>query len=410
MIDLNTFNDWICEILTTILISCFAIFDIIPGGRYIYLSISIIVLFLKTKGKIEIRFEAYYFFNILMIVFVFLSSLWALYPSLSLLMAKRMSEMFICFSCVYIAYSTDEDTISLMRCFKWSGYIIALYQLNHYGFNRLYQMLMNSERMTNELGNINMFGAMIAFSCLFEFIEIGRKKKLTISFPLVFPSILLISATQSRKSIIIIIIGIVLVFLFYYVDLSNLISTFINFLVLLLICFVGIYLLFNSPLFSGLNNRMTMIINMFFGDGNIGLSAQARSDMIRFGWQCFMENPLGGIGIGNATAVYGSYLHNNYIELLCCGGMIGFIVYYSRYLFLLYTIIINLYICNNKEDSIYPCFILSIIFLILDYGRVTYYTKPSQIYFVLLFLQIKSMGFSKKNVKSPLEPCFKYIN
>jgi len=407
--DLYTLNAWICEIFTTILISCFAIFDVIPGGRYIYLTISIILLILKTKGKLEIKFESYYFFNILMIIFVFLSSLWALYPSLSIIMAKRMLEMFICFSCVYIAYSVDEDTVSLMRCFKWSGYIITFYQFQHYGFNRLYQMLMNSERMTNEIGNINMFGAMIAFSCLFDFIEIGRKKKLTISCPLVIPSILIISATQSRKSILIIIIGIVLVFLFYYVDFNNLLNTFISFLILLLICYVGFYLLLNSPLFSGLNNRMTMMINMFLGEGEVGLSAKARSDMIRFGWHYFLENPLGGIGIGNATAIYGSYLHNNYIELLCCGGIIGFVIYYSRYLFLLCSIIRNINICNNKKESIYPCFILLSILLILDYGRVTYYTKPSQIYFVLLFLQIKSIRFTRERIKSSGDSCLKYI-
>jgi len=148
---------------------------------------------------------------------------------------------------------------------------------------------------------------------------------------------------------------------------------------------------------------------MFLGEGEVGLSAKARSDMIRFGWHYFLENPLGGIGIGNATAIYGSYLHNNYIELLCCGGIIGFVIYYSRYLFLLCSIIRNINICNNKKESIYPCFILLSILLILDYGRVTYYTKPSQIYFVLLFLQIKSIRFTRERIKSSGDSCLKYI-
>lgn len=396
MLDLDKVIDRVTFILTAILLACFVIFDVINGGRYIYLGLSIIVFFLKTKGKIEYKLEPYYVFNILMIVYTLINSLWAWEPSLTIFMAKRLIVTFGCFVLIYLAYSRDGDSNLLMSAFKWSGYIVMIYTIKYYGFSRLINMLLDSERMMGELGNSNLFGIAIAYGCIFELIEMAKKKGFTLSCPLIIPSFLVICVTQSRKALLIVVIGTILVFCAYYIDINNILLTIFYIILFLIFARLIIYFFSNSVLFSGIFKRLTYLVNYAVGEGEVGGSLRSRDLMIKYGWEQFLLHPIGGVGIGNAgpvSLIYGSvyfdYLHNNYIELLCCGGIVGFMVYYSRFIFMLLLLVKNMW---NKKSDFLPCFIILVLILIFDYGHVTYYIKSDQIYFVLLFLQIRNIS------------------
>lgn len=403
MLDYKKMTDNIAALLTAFLIASFIIFDVISGGRYLFLALSIIILLLKTKGKIEIEPEPYYVFNIMMIAFTGASSLWAWNASLSIEMFKRMIVTFVCFALVYLAYKDDQDTRIFLNCFKWAGYIVMLYTVQRYGINQLKTMLLNAVRMRGDFGNSNLFGMSMAFSCAFEFIEIAQKKRVTLSCPFVIPCILLIAATQSRKAFFIVLFSVFFVFLFYVLDLKRPLYSIVATLI-----FAGLVtLLFHymqySPLFSGLNNRVELFINYVIGEGDIGISVKERNQMIQIGWDQFLRTPILGIGIANAglvTRQYNdvifTYLHNNYIELLCGGGLIGFTIYYSRYIFLQAKLLFNI---HNKEVDVIPCEIIIFLLLFLDYGRVSYYQKSNQIFFVLLFLQLKNIEKSSNSTK-----------
>lgn len=404
IIDLEKFTKPISTVLTAVLIACFNIFDVIPGGKVIYLGLSVIVFLVKTQGHFDLEVEPYYIFNILMVVFSAASVIWAMEPYYAKDISERMLITFLCFVFVYLAYKPEKDTTSLMRSFKWGGYIIMLYQIKYYGMSGILAMLTSAERMNNDIGNVNMFGMAMAYGCVIELLEMAEKKKLTFSCPLMIPSLLVISATQSRKAMLIIAFGILMIYLFYFFRLKNIVKSMVITGIFIFICYFLYLFMVNSPIFSGIIKRMEFLINAVTGEGDVGSSAESRQQMIDIGWEQFLKTPILGAGMDNGKVVayiasrgkFDGYLHNNFIELLCDGGIVGFLIYYSRFVYFGYMLV---YYMHSKSKDYYPCLILSVIILLMDYGHVTYYIKSDQIYFVLLFLQVCNLT---KNTTAPI--------
>ena len=149
--------------------------------------------------------------------------------------------------------------------------------------------------------------------------------------------------------------------------------------------------------------RLKEILEMLAGTGTrADNSAWLRFAYINLGIDLFKKNPLLGIGIGNAniyTQLYyhhNHYLHNNYIELLACGGIVGFVIYYSMHLYLL----INYFKYRKYRDRDYDiCLILLLLNLIVDCGVVSYYDKVNYLFLFLLWQKIKSMQQQHKASK-----------
>ena len=393
MIELEKPMEWLADLLTAVLIACFSIFAEIPGGRYVSIGLSLLILLLKTRGYFEVEIEPYFIFSILMVLFVFVSSLWAGIPSLSIIKARDMGAILIYFILLYQAYKNDKNTCNLMRSFKWSGYIATFYVIRYCGIRMILHMLLNSDRLGGTIGNSNGWGMAIAFGCSFEFYEICRRKRFTWTSPLLIPAILVIAATQSRKGMLIIVIAFALSLCFYSFNRNNIPKSVISILGVAAIIAVLLYLMKTSTIFSGIYHRMEFLFNYVKGEGEVGGSIKQRDQMIRIGWEQFLRTPILGVGIANAgevirtyNDVYYPYLHNNFVELLCCGGAIGFLIYYSRYFYIVYRLFKKRFV---MDEGFFPCLILCILFLIIDYGCVTYFEKQFQVYFVLLFLQVR---------------------
>ena len=375
---------------------------------------SAIIFLLKTKGHVEIRIEPYYIFGILMICFSGLSSIWALESYYSNKMTRNLFVTFVCCVLIFLAYSKDEDTWSLMRSIKWGGYLMTLYQIRRYGVGQLLSMLVNMNRMSGMI-NANTLGMFIATSCVFDIMEISSNKKLTFSSPLLIPAVLVISATQSRKALLILVIGVILSFSIYFIERGHLFKSFVAVVLFISIGYCFIRVLNTSPYFAGIQKRMDMLFNFAQSEDGIGHSLETRQEMIEIGWQQFLKTPILGVGIDNAQVVarnqtggrLTAYLHNNYIELLCGGGIIGFIIYYSRYLYLAFCLIKSFYSQNVNYP---PCAILLVILLVMDYGNVSYFGRATQLYLLLMFLQVRTFSrntFDNNDLKTAHQ--FRYL-
>ncbi|NLE04471.1 MAG: hypothetical protein GX638_06695, partial [Crenarchaeota archaeon] len=84
---------------------------------------------------------------------------------------------------------------------------------------------------------------------------------------------------------------------------------------------------------------------------------------------------------------YNTYTHNNFIELLISGGIIGFALYYINYIIAL----TKAYFTGKKGDPILMLMItIMLVILVNEYALVTYYGRGYLIFIVL------TIAFTKK--------------
>ena len=131
-----------------------------------------------------------------------------------------------------------------------------------------------------------------------------------------------------------------------------------------------------EPLYNVLGKRLeSLIINLFGGDTSEG-SFDTRAEMIKLGWNAFLERPIFGYGLGGSFLIYEealdayTYAHNNFIETLLNGGLVGFIIYYFIYAYILVKLFKRAYF---KCDKVAICLlVINIGLLIMQIGTITY--------------------------------------
>lgn len=138
--------------------------------------------------------------------------------------------------------------------------------------------------------------------------------------------------------------------------------------------------------------RFSQLLNfMQTGINTDDYSASARELVRILAIQIWNSHKLFGVGtdgfrvynnLGNNIS--GLYSHCNFTELLCNNGLVGFILYYSFFVFAL-----KKSFRLKGEYSYLKCFITSslIILLIMDYGQVSYY----YIYYITFYMLLSSL-------------------
>ena len=120
----------------------FILFDTYGWGKYVFLGLTLCIFLLGSLingGKIALYNGPYVVLNLLFILFTFSSSLWALDSNDSIVMARTLLRTFICAYVMFITYANvDEfDATILLKVVMWSGYVVALYTIFFYGFDRI---------------------------------------------------------------------------------------------------------------------------------------------------------------------------------------------------------------------------------------------------------------------------------
>lgn len=385
---------------TAALFVLFILFDTYTWGKFAFLGLSIGILLLgcgMNHGKIALRFTPYSTLNILFISFVFFSALWAIDVSDSVIMARTLLRIFICAYMVYITYlNTPElDETVLLKSVMWAGYIVALYTLSFYGLDKIIAAGSSSNlRVDNEFSNVNSIGMACALSCVIQInLKCLRpKERLFPSVLLMIPSVVVIAAAQSRKALVFLIAG-TLGYAFVKAQKSkkSMFSKGFKILFWILILAFVLYWILQFDAFEGLRERMNGMLNAALGKGKVDHSTMLRNNLRSLGIEWFLKHPLGGIGIANPHILakqyytFDAYLHDNFAELLCGGGIIGFCLYYSMYLYLFS----QLWKYRKTDPQRVTFFAIWLgMMLAMDYGMVSYYSKSNSFYLMIHFLNV----------------------
>ena len=398
-------SDRVIWLLTGFLFASFYIFETYAWGRYIFLgtSFAILVFWVFKKGVRKniggsFKLGAWHYHLIALSAFSLISSLWALSSEDAVQKAITLLQILICLSFLYLYYQDNIPMMKVLQIIKWAGYGVTVYAFVFYGYDFIVSSLDSEMRLDNEFSNVNSIGMLSAIAIVIQVYELLYYRKIELEAVFCIPSIIMVAATQSRKALVIGVVGIILV-LIYVNSGKNFGKSLFKIVLALTICAFVFQYLSQLAIFNGVSKRMMGLVALYSGVGDAGESATIRDKMVHLGWEYFLANPIGGVGFGCPRILaktylnFDAYLHNNYIELLAGGGIIGAAVYYSMYVYLL-TKTWKLRLYKNDEYGI--CLIVMLLLLIVDWGSVSCYSKSTYFYFMLFNLQVKNLMSIKR--------------
>lgn len=379
-------------LLTMTLFAALLVFADVQWGRYLIIIICLLLFLLSAfnnEGRIVPGFGAYHLYVLSFAFFTVLSALWAADAGDAISAGETVLLILIATALVYSCYYSQSSIMPIVSAIKWAGVVVAVYTYFFYGRGAILSNL----RLYNSFNNINTIGKFCALSCVFTLWCVMNKQSKAVSLLLMLPNLIVIAATQSRTALLILLCGILGTVLLRPRR-KNLGKELLMVLIGLLILFALIIIVQKMQLFSGIIRRTSIIFNAFFGRGKVDSSFSLRRRMIQVGLKTWKEHPVLGIGMGNAHMIAGqylqadTYLHNNYAELLCSGGIVGFALYYSAYVYLA----VKLYSLRNIDrDTFSLCLIWIGLMLLADFAGVSFSTKTRYFYLMTVFVAVKQM-------------------
>lgn len=294
---------------------------------------------------------------------------------------------------------TDKrDIKNILIVLASSGGILYLFMIK-YGL----LLIGSGERLGNEFyGNANGFASIISLSAMAAIcsIYLSKNKLLwVVMFAVIIVDYRMLFLSEGRKYIL----------------------TPINFLMLLLfkksgfklnkLILIGLLIIIISPIINTILSSADLLSDSLIrrfemtgallqgqeiamGDGDI-----ERKLMISKGLDFFASSPIWGNGhknfgylfaIETGESDYGHFSHNNYVELLCNLGLIGFFVYYFFY----YKLLKSTYTHSTKESNIIFAFIIAL--MAIELGSISYY---GNIFICILILFASLLVFKKEKIK-----------
>lgn len=273
-------------------------------------------------------------------------------------------------------FSPFKDKYILETIFCKSCEIGTVIFLGYICINELPSILSGGSRIGwSASGNVNNVAMNLSFFLMVIYYDIifNQKKRLWVLF---VACALFILLTGSKKGLVGILCSIVLISSFKYKW-----RAYKYFIPLILIC-LTIYVLRNSQyLYDIVGRRIDDFIFSLETSQSYGSTGE-RIGMIELGWKIFLRNPGFGNGYGffsNNTS-YGTYSHNNYIEMLVSFGLVGTLLYYSLFYKLIFCGLRKI-----KDDCSPILFIcLLIMQLAFDFASVNFYNN-AMMYVILYF-------------------------
>lgn len=394
-ISLTKIAEKLIWVLTVFLFVSFMVFEAYTWGRYAFLAASVLILVLDVlshRRRFTIRLERYHWHTLAFAGFTAFSALWALDSGNSLTQATTILLTLACSSMLYIHYKRELDIQRLLDAVRWTGFVVAIYAILFYGLDVI-QLAAVGKRLDNDFSNVNAIGMMVAVSCVIQFHELlyGRCRK---SAVLLIPGVAVVAMTQSRTALVAMMAGIFAVYFLKKRQSKNLLNKLFRIVVLVVVAVMIVLALYSLPIFDGVRERIDRMLLGLLGRSGADNSTLIRQEMIELGWKWFLKKPLWGVGIGCPHILSGryigrdTYLHNNFVELLCGGGLLGFCIFYSVYVYLLR----NLWRYRHVDQKLFEIgFVWLILMLLMDYGTVSYYDKEQWFYFMIHFLNVEHL-------------------
>lgn len=383
--------DRLIWILTATLYACFSIANTNPtwSSLSLLLITGFVAIITATKyGINNIVINSFQTNIIVFAIYCFISTLWAIDPSDAIERGITVVEICVCMTVFLWAYSNMQNPFyRLLKAVMYGGYAVTIYTFIFIGIKNILSMVALGGRLDSTFDNVNTIGLICAISLILSVFFLYQKKKWLLVL-LDIPTLVLLSACGSRKALLVTIVGCFAIYLFRHRTVNKIAFVF-KIIISIVFLFIILRLLSSLSIFSGISERMQGLLALVTGNGEIDHSAQVRQDMFNLGISIFKDNPILGIGMGNAhiyTLKYighDCYLHNNYAELLANGGVVGTYLFYRIYLSIIKKLKRNHRL--KTQDGV-MILILMFCLLVSDLSVVSYYSKLTYFFFMIFYV------------------------
>lgn len=371
---------------------------------FVLCSLGTININMKKRGRQTIL--PYHVLELLFVLYVFLQIWTGMAVSVSITTDMLVTLMYTAlFSiCCYNYFIYNRDIQRSVKIYAQST-IFALCVAGILYFDTVRSFRLSAVKTISVLG-IPLFEggsstalAMQAVLPAFFIMLFPPKGSRKSAYPYVITLLLFSLLTGTRKTLII--FAYILIVVYEFMKQQNISKKLVKMILIgSIICMMGYFVVMNiSFLYNIIGYRIESAFSFIQMNDTSDSSIRVRNRMIQTTLQLFREKPVFGWGMNyyNTLTAY-SYSHNNFLELLSGGGIVGTILYYSKYLYLLICVIrTTLY---KKENRMFWVSILGflILMIVIEYWQVTYFYRYIMIYQILILamLQLEKRGMLKR--------------
>ena len=303
---------------------------------------SVCILHLLYKKKIYI--DKYIIWMLIFVSFCMLSVKWALSVENAKSILSTLILNDICIFLILNLLYDDNNRIKLIiNAIIFSSIILGFRIAIEYG---PFIFLSGVRGGGNGLASANTIGMIAAIASVLSVYELKVQNKYKVLYTTtMILNLIIMILSASRKALLYFLIPIII---YYILNSKNFLVSLKKVLISVIFLVIAFLAIMKVPfLYNSVGYRVETMINGFLGEGDTDASTSLRLSMIEWGIEWFQDNPYLGYGINNYKTLLGEkntsfgtegvYAHNNYVELLVDVGIIGTLIYYYIYLFILYS-------------------------------------------------------------------------
>lgn len=348
--------------------------------------LAVMLLYIVSE-KIVIPYKIFCFFPF--VTFCLVSYIWSYNKNETWIRTSTMIRLYVLFIIVILYLAKSGAITEFIYGIAVSGILVFVYTIGTYGISGLQNLISEGDRIGGEIINENTLAIFFSYTFITLFFEALNNKRWILLIPAT-AIVAVIAMTGSKKGMIDIVIGMLFSIIFTQGNKVSL-KKFIKISLWLILGGLILYFAWQMPIFSVMRERFEAMFSFLSGSEKImDYSTRERQILIESGVNQFYKTPFIGIGIGatgyitESAVGFSTYLHNNYIELLASGGVIGFILYY----FPILGFVIESWKLQKQSVNSKICIIFVIVSLVNDAASVQYFSKFTYIVFAITVANI----------------------
>lgn len=382
--------------------------------RSILGNLSLVILFITTAimvlKKNLLKLNLYFFFEFLFLLYCLGQNILGI-PLYEDVAESRWITLFICFIFEIALYN--------YMFHKQNFRSIAILIVKGFGISLAIGIIINFNSLLAGLRGLDSSGVIIAGIPIGQVNSVGiawvagiglvfsavyystKNKRLLYFYSGLFSVAILLSGT--RKAIGFIFVAYFVTKLMRENDRNEILKILKNLFKAGIMALFFLLLVLKVPFFYDLiGNRLESIfIYLNTGEGADD-SFITRINLANIAWDAIKQKPYFGWGLDNFKYVFYQekyYTHNNFLEIAVSTGVVGFFLFYIKYVYLFISMLKKRKTSIGDDKKISTALIIIFIaFVILEYWQVTYFSRKSLIIYVFI-LAYASKPLSKKSLE-----------